>query len=194
MESTEVERSLAAAHERGDRGALVEGLMDAYGGELLGFIAALVRDQDVARDLFADVWESVLTRSDDFEGRSSFRTWVYAIARNAALNHERRRAPFRLSTRRAERLVAVPRPSTRPHLRTTNKDRLARLRAHLDGPSQALLTLRVDRKMSWNDVARVLSDEPLTTDAEVRRASARVRKRFDRIKERLRDAMAAERP
>ena len=51
---------------------------------------------------------------------------------------------------------------------------------------RALLVLRVDRGLSWNDLARVLNEdgEPLD-DAALKRESARLRKRFQLLKREL---------
>jgi RNA polymerase sigma-70 factor (ECF subfamily) len=54
-----------------------------------------------------------------------------------------------------------------------------------------LLVLRVDRNLEWNDLARVLAEgddgtAPLA-DADVTREAARLRKRFQLLKEKLRE-------
>lgn len=46
-----------------------------------------------------------------------------------------------------------------------------------------LLVLRLDREMSWTEVARVLTDD--AADADVSREAARLRKRFERVKAKL---------
>ena len=50
-----------------------------------------------------------------------------------------------------------------------------------------LLVLRVDRRMSWRDIARVMADAP---DEDLDKFAATLRKRFERVKERLRDKLA----
>jgi RNA polymerase sigma-70 factor (ECF subfamily) len=59
------------------------------------------------------------------------------------------------------------------------RDRLRRLRDRLDPEDRTLLVLRIDKEMSWDDIAAVLSGEgaPVTSVA--------VRKRFERLKSRL---------
>jgi RNA polymerase sigma-70 factor (ECF subfamily) len=71
------------------------------------------------------------------------------------------------------------------HLRTEVKDKVAALRAQLDEEDRTILVLRIDRKLAWQDIARVLADEELS-DAEATKRSAALRKRFERIKDRLR--------
>jgi hypothetical protein len=55
----------------------------------------------------------------------------------------------------------------------------------LDDVDRALLVLRVDRRMSWTDIAQVMSGGDCT-EAELIRASARLRQRFRTIKETIR--------
>ena len=62
---------------------------------------------------------------------------------------------------------------------------MAQLREELPAEDQALLILRVDKQLDWNELAQVLSEDELAGDA-LRRESARLRKRFQMIKERLR--------
>jgi len=64
-------------------------------------------------------------------------------------------------------------------LASSPQDRLARLRASLEPEERTLLILRLDREMSWNEVAEVLSVEGGPVDA------AAVRKRFERVKDKL---------
>ena len=64
---------------------------------------------------------------------------------------------------------------------------LAAIRAALDDDERALLVLRVDRQMSWNDVARVMaSDDDGDSDGQLAKVAARLRKRFQSVKETIR--------
>ena len=83
-----------------------------------------------------------------------------------------------------EPAVAGVRSRTLPFLRTEVKDEFARIRESLDPDDQALLILRVDREMSWDEITQVFGDSGQTA-ADRRRAAARLRKRFQRIKEEI---------
>ena len=89
--------------------------------------------------------------------------------------------------------VAVEvRTATASYLATQARSRIAELRAALPEEDRALLVLRVDRNLAWNDLARVLSPEESLDDVAVRRESARLRKRFQIVKERLYELGRAE--
>jgi len=62
------------------------------------------------------------------------------------------------------------------------KDRFAKVREQLDPDDHALLGLRLDRQMSWTEIAKVMGDE-----AAGAREAAALRKRFERLKVKLRE-------
>ena len=81
---------------------------------------------------------------------------------------------------------------THPYLKTEVKAGFAAIRASLDETDRLLLVLRVDRAMSWNDVARVMADDgDDESDEAVARAAARLRKRFQTVKESIRERAVA---
>ena len=78
------------------------------------------------------------------------------------------------------RLAAEVRSSTAPHLRTDVKDAVARLREQLSPGEQSLLILRVDRALTWSEIASVMSSSENEVDAQT------LAKRFERVKAKMR--------
>ncbi|MHB8657810.1 MAG: RNA polymerase sigma factor [Solirubrobacteraceae bacterium] len=67
-------------------------LYRSYGGELYGFALRRLRDEGLAEELVQDVFTRAWRSAGQFESaRGSVRTWLYAIARNAVIDIERRR-------------------------------------------------------------------------------------------------------
>jgi RNA polymerase sigma-70 factor (ECF subfamily) len=67
-------------------------LYRSYGGELYGFALRRLRDEGLAEELVQDVFTRAWRSAEQFEpSRGSVRTWLYAIARNAVIDSERRR-------------------------------------------------------------------------------------------------------
>jgi RNA polymerase sigma-70 factor, ECF subfamily len=188
------EQAIRARHAAGDIDGATTMTLDTYGAELFGFLYALARDDDTAGEAFSMFAEDLWKGLPGFRWESSLRTWVYALARNAL--HRVRRDPARrpgrnlpLSAAPSE-VVAAVRTATQPFLRTDVKDRFAELRDLLDPDDHALLILRVDRRMSWRDIARAMPSDDAAEDVE--RRAATLRKRFERAKALLR-TLAAER-
>jgi RNA polymerase sigma-70 factor (ECF subfamily) len=189
------EREIRAKLESGGARDAAAAAIELYGGEVLGFLHAVARDEDLASEAFSAFSEDLLRGLPGFRWDASLRTWAYALARNAL--HRLRRDPRRrarnnvpLSNPGADisAIVEQVRTATLPFLRTSVKDELRRLREALDPDDHALLVLRIDRKMSWRDIARALPGEETE---EVDRRAATLRKRFERAKTMLRELATA---
>ena len=162
--------------------------LESYGPEVFGFLFTLMRNEDAAAEVFAQASEDLWKGIARFEGRASIRTWFYAIARNAAAHWRRsphQRAGWRLSLSEAGEIAARVRTVTEPCLRDEVKDWFATVRNSLDADDRALLVLRVDRGMSWNEIARILAPDE-SSDEGAAKAAARMRKRFQLVKEAIR--------
>jgi RNA polymerase sigma-70 factor (ECF subfamily) len=168
--------------------------IEGYGPEVLSFLEMMLRDHADASDAFAQACEDLWKGLPRFEGRSSMKTWFYTLARHAASRlrrstHPGRHAALSEVTDLAERV----RSRTRPHLRTEIKHGFAAIREALDDDDRMLLVLRVDRAMSWNDVARVMADESDSDSSEsTARIAARLRKRFQSVKDTIRERAIAQ--
>lgn len=92
MESSEhahVPDAGAEAYRRflaGDEGALEE-LIGIYREGLTLFIRGIVLDARDAEELMMDTFARFAVKGKRFEGRSSLKTYLYAIGRNLALRH-----------------------------------------------------------------------------------------------------------
>ena len=168
--------------------------LDRYGQELLGYLHAMARPPLEPDDLFSELCERLWRKLPEFRWESSVRTWTYVIARNLLRSGFRSaRGPKgrvdSLGTSEISKLADRPRSSTPPHIRTRAKDRLQQIRDGLDPDEQTLLILRIDRSMSWKDIADVMHEDD-DSRSNSQRAAA-LRKRFERLKERLRQEMQA---
>jgi RNA polymerase sigma-70 factor (ECF subfamily) len=88
------------------------------------------------------------------------------------------------------RVAAQVRTETLDYLKSETKDRFAALRQRLSSEEQGLLVLRINERMSWEEIARVQLEEP--TEATVKREAARLRKRFQLVRDKLRKLAKAE--
>lgn len=182
----EVQSALTGGAEH----AAVTRVLERYGPEVLGFLVAVLRDADAAQDVFSQFCEDVWRGLAGFRGDRSLRAWLYTVARHAAARHrreayQRRRKP--LSWAPLAELEARVRTQTHKYLRSENRSAIDRLREQLTLEERALLILRLDRKLAWNDIAAVMADADVPRSAdELRQDAVTLRKRFERVKERLR--------
>ncbi len=178
-------RALLAA---GDGRAGATEAMRAFGPKILGYLRSILRDEADAGDAFS-VWAEHLWRGiGSFRGESSFRTWAFKIAYNAALNVRNeawRRLGRPLESGEASRLADEIRTKTAVR-EERQRTRLDEIRARLSPDEQTLLTLRIDQQLSWDDIAEIFSSNGDAVD------TAALRKRFQRLKDRLADMLREE--
>jgi RNA polymerase sigma-70 factor (ECF subfamily) len=162
-----------------------------YGREVFGFLCAFHKNEADASEVFSvfseDLWRSLST----FAWECSLRTWAYTLARRASFRAKRRKHRDQLlgSDAPFSKIVHEVRTETLAYLRTETKSRLRALRDTLPEQDQALLVLRVDRGLAWDELARVLSEEDgVDEGAEGRKKeAARLRKRFQIVKDKLKE-------
>jgi RNA polymerase sigma-70 factor, ECF subfamily len=189
----EVRRRCEAGDVQGAATAAIEGL----GPEVMGFLVVIVGDPNEAADVFADVCVRMWKGLPTFRWDSSLRTWTYVLARRAAHAHRQSRADWRdrhvriSDVPEIDELIVRMRTTTMARVKEQRQTRAERLRAQLTPDEQTLLVLRVDRELEWRDVARVLADDEITDD-EIDRAAANLRKRFERLRDKLRELAAAD--
>lgn len=62
-------------------------IVDDYYDMLVLYINTYVKNPDVAENLAEDTFVKLVTKKPKFKGKSSFKTWLYSIARNTALDY-----------------------------------------------------------------------------------------------------------
>ena len=183
----DAEQRIDAFLRAGDLNAAATVAIETYGPEVLGFLVTFLRDSVDAREVFSQACEDLWRGLGRFERRSTLRTWFYVVARHAASGY--RRSPHR-NPRRAVPLsqisdvVAAVHSRTLPYLRSEAKSRLAIIRDSLEEDDRALLVLRIDRALTWQEVARVFAGDGQSEET-IQRTAARLRKRFQSLKEKI---------
>jgi RNA polymerase sigma-70 factor (ECF subfamily) len=184
----ETEAHIRSACDSGDFAAATTAALRRYGQEVLGFLIGVYGDKSAADEAFSLFCERMWRGIGSFQWKSSMRTWLYAIARNALADVRQDKARYRrhhtpASHASIAEVAAEVRTKTLTSLRTEKRSAIAQLRDDLDEEDRALLVLRVDRDLNWREIAEVLGAEG---DDELKREAARLRKRFQYVKDRLR--------
>jgi RNA polymerase sigma-70 factor, ECF subfamily len=189
----DVEAEIARLRAAGQLKEVATLAIESYGGQILSFLEVMLRDPADSADAFAQACEDLWKGLPQFKGRAAMKTWFYTLARHAASRLRRGVRPGRLATiSEISHVAERVRSRTRPYQTTEVKAGFAAIRASLDETDRLLLVLRVDRAMSWNDVARVMSDTgDDDSDHGLARTAARLRKRFQAVKESIRGRAAA---
>ena len=182
----QIETGVVGAIDRGNVDEAASLAIRKYGPQIFGYLAAMLGDEDEAADAFAEFSERVWRALPGFRRAASLRTWAYRVAWSCA--QDALRDPFRrrahtLSTAARSRLAA-PHSSCPAWRRSSAQQQLIALRRHLRPCEQTLLVLRLDRGLSWREVAAVLADGDAPPPSE-----AALRKRFEALKDKLRGLM-----
>jgi RNA polymerase sigma-70 factor (ECF subfamily) len=171
-------RDLLAAD---DRPAAATAAIQEFGPPVLRYLRSLLRDEDDASDAFSVFAENVWRGLPTWRGEGSLKSWAFRLAWNGAMNLKNeawRRRGRRFFSGEASALAEEIR--TRSHVKVERqRNALDKLRESLDVEEISLLTLRIDQKLSWAEIADVTA-----TDGE-RIEPAALMKRFERLKGRL---------
>lgn len=160
-------------------------VLESVGPEILGWLCGVFLDDDAAREVYT-AFEAELPRELwTFREQTSFKCWLYGLARRVAFR--RLRSP---SSQEVPLGASLPPPregetDTRTWAKTElSPSAFTRLRARLDPEERMVLILRVDRRMKWDEVARVMENP--STPATLRESAERLRRYFHRVRDRLR--------
>ena len=193
-----LEQRIRALCETGDKKRAATLLLEGYGREVFGFLVARLRDREAASDVFSQFTEDLWRGLEGFRWQCSARVWSYTLARHAAsryIDDVRRRRGRNVPLSRAGPLSEIAeriRTGTRAGAQTEARSRIAQLRESLPVDDQTLLILRVNRKLGWREIAQImLRDGESPDDEELAKEAARLRKRYQLAKDKLRQ-MAVE--
>lgn len=181
-----VEEPMQRAHRAGDHRSATSLALETYGGEVFGMMVTSLGSPTEAEEVFGVFCEDVWRGIPAFAWRSSMRTWLYTLAHHAVTRF--RSDPHRRPERNVpvseapelEDLIVRARTTTAAYMRTESKQAVRALRDRLPSEDRVLLLLRIDRDLSWKEIAEILGEGADAT------AVARLRKRLDRLKRKLR--------
>jgi len=186
MASMQVERDpVVAAATAGDRSAFTL-LFNRHRRELHAHAYRMLGSHEDAEDLTQETFLRSWASRETFQGRSSFRAWLYRIATNASLSAlERRQVRRRIAQPADERLleeVAAPDPPPDDAVVAGEGVELALLTAlrHLPPMQRAVLFLRDLHGWSAKDTAELLETSVASVNSALYRARATMRLEWER--------------
>jgi RNA polymerase sigma factor (sigma-70 family) len=148
--------------------------------DLYAYVAGLLRDRHAAEDVTALAFERAYRRRARFDPRrGTRRAWLFAIARNAALDELRRR-------RRLAELAREPAGETSSEIEESVEVSLRRaaLReamAELSGRERELVALKFFAGLSNAEIAAVLGISESNAGTRLHRVVAKLREACDEV-------------
>ena len=161
--AAERDADLVAALRRGDRHAVLEGLMDRYRQKVMHLAFSILRSESLAEDMAQTVFVKVWQALPGFDGRASLSTWLYTIARNTcltAVERERRLVPLEDFSDVADdddpMNFGAPPPGAESSLQASAEYDVAKLLEQLPEPYRRVVVLFYLEDRSCEEVGELL--------------------------------------
>jgi len=170
-----------------DRGASTFAIR-TLGPQVLRYLGAILRDDEDKKDAFSRWAENLWRGLPGFRWQSSLRTWAFRLAYRAALDlrdQAWRRRETRLESGEASNIAESVRSATAGRVER-QRSILRELLQNLTMEEQALVELRVDQCLPWEEIAEVLARDGDAPDPGT------IAKRFERVKARLAEMLRSE--
>lgn len=156
------DETLVQAAQKGDMAAFEE-LVARHRDKIYGRAFSIVRSEEEAIDLSQEAWVKAWQRLSQFQGQSSFLTWLTRITINLSLDHLRKQKRWR--TESIEHLdeelggverqmpVVTPNPTERLE-RTELRERIDRALAQLSYEHRTALVLHEFEELEYKEIAK----------------------------------------
>jgi len=189
------EARLVEQLQGGDATAL-ETLMGQYGERVYRLAWGITRNRGDAEEVVQDVLLTIAQKSDTFEGRAAFGSWIYRVTTNAALNKrrgKRRETETSLEEhlptfeddghRACDRTYLLADWSQNPERELLSGEARRTLEAALDALPEsyrAVLVLRDVEERSNDEVAALLDESVASVKSRLHRARMALREQLTR--------------
>ena len=172
---------LLRAHGAGDRHAFGR-LYDRYDRQCFLFIRRTLgpAHADAAEDLHQETWMSVATHAGSYDARkSSFATWLFAIARNKVWDYFRRQKVAVLATGEDDAAMMVADPGPTPFEWTQSRELALTLIAAVDAlpvVQRETFVMFAQGGLSLDEIAGATNVGVETTKSRLRYARAALKR------------------
>ena len=144
---------------------------------LMKVVVRMTRDLDAAEDVVQDAFIKAYKRLHIFEGRSSFRSWLYQIAVNTARNRFRKHS--RETTTSEFHEIAVESQSENQMMALDVRAILQREIEKLPDRQKTALTMRIFDDLSFKEIAALMHCPYDTAKANYRHALLKLKERLE---------------
>jgi len=140
---------------------LLDSLIQQYQYRLYRYLVSLTGVPETAEDLFQETWIRVLDRGHQYDGKSKFETWLFAIARHLVIDLSRKKTLQGLDLLSDEPEMSGP-TAWDAVVRRETESRVQASVEQLPAAYREVLLLRFQEDLSLDEIAAVLA-LPLST-------------------------------
>ncbi|MFB3922879.1 MAG: RNA polymerase sigma factor [Terriglobia bacterium] len=149
---------------------VLDGLIEHYQHRLFRYLFYLTASRETAEDLFQETWIRVLERGTQYDGKSKFEPWLFAIARHLVIDFQRRRQPRYADLLEGDADAGLAPEATNHRLpsglelvtQRETSERLTASLAALPASYREVLVLRFQEELALEEIAEIV-DAPLST-------------------------------
>jgi RNA polymerase sigma-70 factor (ECF subfamily) len=183
-ENVEIARGL---HRRDPE--LLDRLIERYQHRLLRYLLFLTGKRELAEDIFQETWIRVMERGRQYNGKSKFDTWLFAIARHLVIDWSRKKTTTSLEALQEqfgnEQAFDVPSNAPSPFDAVTvreNRESIQAALATLDSLHREVLVLRFHEELSLEEIATITRAPLSTVKSRLYRGLAALKPAFSEAK------------
>jgi RNA polymerase sigma-70 factor (ECF subfamily) len=162
---------------------LLTDLVERCQHRLVRYLLYLTGRREYAEDLAQETWVRVLQRGSQYNGRQRFDPWLFAIARNLAIDYlrKKRKAVVSLPDDR-DAMLLVPSSGPSPFEDAAQSEDAMRLAGRLQVLPplyREALLLRFQEDLSLLEIAQVVGAPATTVSSRIYRGLAALRSAFE---------------
>ena len=164
---------------------LLADLVERFQHRLVRYLLYLTGRREHAEDLAQETWVRVLQRGSQYDGRQRFDLWLFAIARNLAIDYlrkKRKAVQTASSPDDRDEILLVPSSGPSPFEAAARSEDAIRLAAQLQilpPLYREALLLRFQEDLSLAEIAQVLGAPLTTVTSRIYRGLAALRSAFE---------------
>ena len=168
---------------------LLDQLIELYQHRLLRYLIFLTGKRETAEDLFQETWMRVLLRGAQYNGKSRFDTWLFAIARNLVIDLSRKRTACSLDELMTpqegstpfELLLDEPSPLEQFQSREDAAE-VSQVMLSLDPSHREVLALRFYEELSLEEIATITRAPLSTVKSRLYRGLAALKPKIEQLR------------
>jgi len=154
-----------------------EKIIDAYEGNVYGFIYSIVKDSSHTEDLVQETFIKVFRNIETYDEDKRFSTWLLTIARNLAYDHLRKNTKLRVVDSVDD--VVRETPETEMLTREFNKN-IDDMVQQLPEQQSQLIYMKYFEELSYNEIAIRLCIETKTVKWQLYDARKKLQKMMEK--------------
>ena len=141
------------------------------------YALSLSGNPQIAEEIAQETFFKAMRTLDQFQGKSSLKSWLCAIAKNLWLSELRKKKDQPIDD-----ALPLPDPSVGPEEALVRQDesmRIHRLLHHLDEPYREVFTLRALGQLSFRDIGDLFGKSENWACVAYHRARAKIKKKME---------------